>query len=213
VEHNKPSGIERRYITASVANFITREDNGKTIVRGYAAVFNSMSEDLGGFKEKIAPGFFDKVLANDVRALFNHDSNLILGRTASGTCRIGVDANGLWFEYDDPQTSYSEDLQKSLIRGDVSQCSFAFSINYDSGDLWEKQPDGSYIRTLLICEQLYDVSPVTYPAYTGTSVGMRANDLAVAYRSLETIRQAETPPPPAYDFARSVERIRLSQLS
>lgn len=205
MEH-KPTGIERRFINATIAKFETRAaDNGTKTVRGYAAVFNSLSEDLGGFREKIDPGFFNNVLQNDVRALFNHDGNLILGRTTSGTCRIGVDTVGLWFEYDDPETSYSVDLQKSLTRGDVNQCSFAFSLDYNlTADNWEKQPDGTYIRTLLVCDKLYDVSPVTYPAYPDTEVGMRA--FAEAKKKLET-------PPPTPEFVRSIERVQLAAFS
>jgi HK97 family phage prohead protease len=157
------SGIERR----------SGEPNSPKVFRGYAALFNSLSEDFGGWREKIAPGFFDNVLGNDVRALRDHTPSLILGRTVAGTLKIGVDERGLWYEYTDPDTSYSRDLAISIERGDVNQSSFAFALN-DEGSKWERQKDGSYIRTLLAASELFDVSPVTYPAYRDTSVGERS---------------------------------------
>ncbi len=158
---------ERRFSTGTVE---IRAVEAKKQVRGYAAKFNTLSENLGGFKERIAPGFFDEVLANDVRALFNHDPNLILGRSTKGTLRLGVDETGLFYEYDDPATSYSQDLVRSLERGDVDQSSFAFTVKEDR---WDKM-DGVWVRTLLKGQNLYDVSPVTYPAYADTSVGTRS---------------------------------------
>lgn len=140
-------------------------------VKGYAAVFNSDSNDLGGFTERIAPGFFDDVLGDDVRVLFNHDSNYVLGRTKSGTARIGVDERGLYYEYDDPNTTQSSDLMKLMKRGDVNQSSFGFTVREDK---WDKREDGTVIRTLLKAGRLYDVSPVTYPAYPDTSVAARS---------------------------------------
>lgn len=149
------------------------DENNKAIVRGYAAVFNSWSNDLGGFTERIAPGFFDNVLASDVRALYNHDPNYLLARTTSGTLRIGVDLKGLWYEYDDPGTSLSRDLAVLMQRGDLTQSSFAFSISETNGDKWEKV-NGKWTRTLLEASGLYDVSPVTYPAYEDTTVAARS---------------------------------------
>jgi uncharacterized protein len=148
-----------------------RKAEGKPAVgRGYAAKFNTLSEDFGGFKERIGQGFFDEALGDDVRALFNHDPNLILGRSTNKTLRMGVDSTGLWYEWDDPGTSYSQDLLKSLERGDIDQSSFAFSIKEDR---WDKI-DGLWVRTLLKAGRLYDVSPVTYPAYRDTEASKRS---------------------------------------
>lgn len=144
-------------------------DDGAKTVRGYAAKFNTISEDFGGFVERIAPGFFDEVLTHDVRALFNHDPNLILARSGK-TLRLGVDLTGLWYEYTDPETSYSRDLVISISRGDVDQSSFAFTVKEDK---WEKV-DGQHTRTLIRAGRLLDVSPVTYPAYPDTEASMRA---------------------------------------
>jgi hypothetical protein len=152
---------------------VVREDNKTPLVRGIAAVFNKLSENLGGFREKIDPGAFDEVMNDDVRALFNHDRNLILGRTKPGTLRLSITPEGLAYEYDDPGNSYSIDLLRSLERGDVSQSSFAF---YVDDDKWEEDSEGRVIRTIKKFKRLFDVSPVTYPAYPDTSVGKRSLD-------------------------------------
>jgi uncharacterized protein len=158
----------RRFVPGTVE--LRKAGDGKSMGRGYAAKFNTLSEDFGGFKERIAGGFFDEVLADDVRALFNHDPNLILGRSTKKTLRLGVDTTGLWYEYDDPGTTYSLDLLISLGRGDVDQSSFAFSVKEDR---WDKI-DNIWVRTLLKAQRLYDVSPVTYPAYPDTEASSRS---------------------------------------
>ena len=147
---------------------------------GYAAKFNTRSEMMFGFVEQVAPGAFDSALDGDTRALFNHDPNLLLGRTTSGTCRISVDGIGLRYEVDLPDTQYAEDLAKSVERGDVTQSSFAF---HAIEDVWEENPDGSWTRTILKVDRLYDVSPVTYPAYPDATVGMRSAMVAEARSS------------------------------
>ena len=158
----------RRFMPGTVE--LRKADGKPPVGRGYAAKFNTLSEDFGGFKERISQGFFDEILGDDVRALFNHDPNLILGRSTNKTLRMGVDSTGLWYEWDDPDTSYSQDLMKSLERGDVDQSSFAFSIKEDR---WDKM-DGIWVRTLLKGSHLYDVSPVTYPAYPDTEASARS---------------------------------------
>ena len=142
---------------------------GRT-VRGYAAVYNSPSEDLGGFIEYIEAGAFDSALGDDVRALFNHDANLLLARTKSGTLKIGVDERGLWYEFDAPNTSTGNDLLELLKRGDVTQSSFGFTIEKDE---WRKQNGVTY-RYIKKVARLYDVSPVTYPAYPATTAALKA---------------------------------------
>jgi uncharacterized protein len=156
----------------------------KTVVRGYAAVYDKLSENLGGFRELIAPGAFDGVLEDDVRALLNHDSNLILGRTKSGTLRMGIDDKGLWYEYDSPDTSYARDLLISLERGDVDQSSFQFTVEDDE---WKEDEEQRYVRTIKKVRRLYDVSPVTFPAYP---------DATVALRSLDRLKEKREDPKP-----------------
>ena len=136
------------------------EYEGNTI-RGYAAVYNSDSEWMGGFYEQIATGAFDDVLDNDTRAYFNHDENLLLGRVSSGTLRLGTDARGLYYEVDLPNTSYANDLVELMKRGDVNQSSFAFLIE---SDRWEERGGKTY-RIIEKVSRLLDVSPVAQPAY------------------------------------------------
>ena len=146
----------------------TRED-GTEVIKGSAAVFNSLSENLGGFREKIDPGAFDSVLADDVRGLINHDSNLVLGRTKSGTLKLSADGEALRYEIDPPNTSYANDLKESLKRGDIDQSSFAFIVDEDK---WDEDDDGRVIRTIQKVKRLMDVSAVTYPAYPDTAVSV-----------------------------------------
>jgi hypothetical protein len=165
---------EVRTFTDSEIRAITAEGDKPKIV-GHAANFNSLSADLGGFREMIAPGAFTETLKTaDVRALFNHDANIVLGRNKAGTLRMFEDGDGLAFEIDPPDTQLIRDMVISPIsRGDVSQCSFGFRT---IKDLWEKV-NGEVVRTLLQVE-LFDVSPVTYPAYNSTDVAMRSMDAA-----------------------------------
>lgn len=155
-------------------------ENGLKVV-GHASVYNRMSADLGGFKEIIAPGAFDDVLGDDVRALINHDSNLILARTTSGTLELSTDSEGLKYEFTIPETSYGKDLAVSMDRGDITQSSFAFTV---ADDTWTTV-DGEDVRTITKVKRLYDVSPVTYPAYPD------ANDLVIAQRSLSIYKEKQ----------------------
>lgn len=160
----------------------------RPVLRGYAAKFNTLSENLGGFREQISPGAFADVLGGDVRCLINHDANMILGRTASGSLTIGQDDTGLWYEAQLPETSYAADLAASVKRGDVSQSSFAFSIAPD-GDSWaEDQETGGAIRTVTKIGRLYDVSAVTYPAYPDATCAVRSLD---AFKERQAAEKAE----------------------
>jgi len=165
---------EVRTFNVSEIRAVAEEGKPQKIV-GHAANFNSLSADLGGFREMIAPGAFTSAIANsDVRALWNHDKNIVLGRNKSGTLRLSEDDQGLAFEIDMPDTQLVRDMVAAPIaRGDVSQCSFGFRT---IKDLWEKV-NGEVVRTLLEVE-LFDVSPVTYPAYNSTDVAMRSMESA-----------------------------------
>jgi len=174
------SNIEKRAFNAEIE---VRAEGETPTISGYASVFNKRSENLGGFREVIAPGAFDGVLNDDVRALFNHDANFLLARTASGTLRLSVDEEGLRYEFEPPNTTAGRDLVESMKRGDITQSSFAFTVASDS---WEER-DGGMLRTINKVERLYDVSPVTYPAYPDASVGLRSLE---AFRSLQ---EAESP--------------------
>lgn len=143
------------------------------VICGYAAVYNSESDLLYGFfREKIMPGAFDGSIGNDIRALWNHNQQYVLGRTTAGTLNIRSDAKGLYFEVTPPNTSWANDLCESIRRKDVNQMSFGFETIQDN---WEALEDGSEMRELIEVN-LLEVSVVTFPAYQATSAGMRSID-------------------------------------
>lgn len=150
----------------------------ETTLRGHAAVFNALSEDLGGFRELIEPGAFRAALRRnpDVRLLFNHDSSFVLARTASGTLELREDSRGLHvFARVDREISWIDDLRRSMLRGDVDQMSFAFTVA-DGGDEWAVTDDGTIVRTIRAdgVDELFDVTIATFPAYPATEVAMRS---------------------------------------
>ena len=150
------------------------------VLEGYAAVFNSET-DLGHFREVISPGAFDDVMTDDVRALINHDPNLILGRTANGTLELSTDERGLKYRVKLGGQQYAKDFYESVKRGDISQSSFAFTIDKQS---WNEERT---VRSVDKVRQLLDVSPVTYPAYAAATVQAREQQLELE----EAIAEAE----------------------
>ena len=168
----------------NVETRVDTNEEGKDVVVGYASVYDSRSNNLGGFYEYIERGAFtDELIAkSDVRALINHDPNLILARNTSGTLKLEADEKGLRYEFDMPNTTYGKDLAISMKRGDITQSSFAFTVAEDD---WSTDDDGNNIRTITKIDRLYDVSPVTYPAYN-----MAESDLVVAKRGLEEYKQS-----------------------
>ena len=161
-----------------VRAFETRLSLDGEKLRGYAAVFNQTSQDLGGYIERIAPGAFAESLRDnpDVRALWQHDPAYVLGRTTSGTLAVSEDDTGLASIIEPPDTQWARDAVTSIKRGDVTQMSFAFGVGQD-GDRWDKQ-DGVWLRTILKA-RLYEVSPVTFPAYLQTSIAARSIEIDV----------------------------------
>lgn len=166
--------VERRYFDAKELR-ITTEKGVAPSLRGISVVFDKLSLDLGGFREKVDRNAFDGVLKqSDCRSLFNHDPSLILGREAAGTLRLNTTPDGLESDVDLPGTTYSDDLAISVGRGDVTQQSFGFTVKRDS---WEEDKEtGEVIRTILEIGELFDVSPVTFPAYPDTTVAKRSLD-------------------------------------
>jgi len=170
----KTTPIERRTVSLSELRAVDTEGEEPKII-GYAAVFNTVSEDLGGFREKIAPGAFKEVLKkSDTRALFNHDSLYVLGRKSAGTLKIKEDEKGLHAEITPPATRWAQDLMLSIERGDITGMSFGFRVDPGVGDTWEKREDGVPLRTLVNISDLLDISPATFPAYPDTSVALRS---------------------------------------
>ncbi len=146
------------------------EDGKQAKLIGYAALFDSLSEEMWGMRELIAKGSFQETIKkDDVRMLWNHDPNFVLARNRSGTLTLREDDKGLYFEAVPPDTQWARDLIVTIKRGDVTQNSFGFQILDES---WEKK-DGKDIRTVKKVK-LYDVSPVTYPAYPETQVWVRS---------------------------------------
>ena len=166
------SDIERRILCKEVR--AEAGEDGKPMIRGYAAVFNQLSEDLGGFREQLSVGAFSDAMANsDVRALVNHDPNLVLGRNKAGTLTMREDAAGLYVEITPPDTQAARDLLTSMQRGDINQMSFAFTVNKEDQQ-WTRDGTGPWLRTIKKVSRLYDVSVVTYPAYQQTTAAARA---------------------------------------
>lgn len=148
-------------------------DGTSTAIVGYASVFNRESENLGGFVEVIEPGAFrDAMLTSDVRALFNHDENFVLGRTKSRTLSMTEDELGLRVVINPPDTSYAADLMKLMARGDINQMSFSFSIDKDGQQWTEDKNRKLYVRKIMNVKRLFDVSIVTYPAYPDTTAAL-----------------------------------------
>lgn len=178
--------IERR------ASAELRAEGGRR-VGGYCALWGAWSEDLGGFRETIRRGAFDRALAErvDVRALAEHDPRRVLGRTRSGTLRLSADTRGLAFDVELPRTTYADDLLALVARGDVAGASFGFVARRDQ---WSKTADGGLRREVLDAD-LIEISVVSEPAYPQTSAATRARvgaaepwRLALARRALDLRR-------------------------
>lgn len=166
------------------------KNGDKRTITGYAARYNVLSGDLGGFRERIALGAFKRILATnpDVVCLFNHSDNAVLGRTTAGTLRLREDSRGLKFECDLPNTAAGRDMYESVQRGDLNGCSFAFIVDdarmceYKEEEIDDedegmrgkvKRAARAIIRTIRDFANLIDVSVVTHPAYPQTYVDAR----------------------------------------
>ena len=178
---------ERRMIQMPTAKIeVRKDDDGKQTVKGYAAVFydgtpGTEYELWPGLVERIAPGAFDDVLSADVRALFNHDVNFVLGRTSAGTARVFVDSHGLGFEITPPASR--ADVIEALERGDVTGSSFTFDVYSEGGKLSYEVEGDHEVRTIEKVARLLDVGPVTFPAYEGTEA--YARDAGEAKKDVE----------------------------
>lgn len=180
--------MEKRSLTRPLE--MRAADKGRTLV-GYAAVFNSAADIGGYFMEKIAPGAFDGALNSDVRALINHDTGRVIGRTKAGTLRLSVDSVGLAVEIDLPDNTDGRDLGTSVERGDISGMSFGFEVTKQEWDETGNIP----IRTIQAVN-LYEVSPTAFPAYEDTQIAMR---------SLEAVRRESK----TKNFNAAAKRLRM----
>ncbi|AJA22119.1 TPA: HK97 family phage prohead protease [Bacillus thuringiensis] len=157
--------------TFDITKLNTRDatEEQPSMITGYAAVFNSKTSIGGWFDEIIAPGAFARALSEngDIRALFNHNWDNVLGRTKSGTLRLEEDAKGLKFEVELPNTSTGRDLAESMSRGDINQCSFGFWVTEEEWD-YNVEPA---LRTVKEVE-LYEISVVSIPAYDDTEASL-----------------------------------------
>ena len=181
-DNNQHKDAEKR----TMGTIEVRESDGDEMtLEGYAAVFNSET-DLGAFREVIRPGAFDEVLDNDVRALINHDPNLILGRTGNGTLELSTDERGLKYKVKLGDQQYARDFYESVKRGDISQSSFAFTIDKQS---WNEERT---VRSVDKVRQLLDVSPVTYPAYAAATVQARDQQLEIDEVIADAVADTDT---------------------
>ena len=195
--------------TIQVQDLEVRMDGDKPKVIGYASVFGSLSNDLGGFREYIGKDAFEGRLDDDVRFLINHDG-LPLARTTNGTLKLFVDEKGLKYEAEMPDTTDSRDLMELLKNGTVNQSSFAFIVEEDS---WEMN-DGQNIRTIEKISRLFDVSAVTYPAYeeATSSVALRSLDNWNKQKENLEKEKQETKKEEQDLFNRSLAKLRLKVL-
>lgn len=171
--------LEKRTMVPARGDFSTREEENDLLIEGYFSVFNTPYELWPGMEEIIAPGAFADTLGEDIRALTNHDTTLVLGRNKAGTLTLREDTHGLWgnirINRDDVDAM---NLYRRVQRGDVDQCSFGFYIEKEDREVL---PDGS-VRYTILKVRLLEVSVVTFPAYEETSVSART-------RQEETIRK------------------------
>lgn len=150
------------------------EENDDMVIEGYFAVFNSETELWRGAYEEIDPEAFNKTLNNDIRALINHDTNLVLGRNKSGTLELKADSRGLWGSIKiNPNDTDAVNLYERVKRGDVDQCSFGFNILNEETDF---RDDGT-VKWRLKEVDLHEVSIVTFPAYSDTGVQARKQEI------------------------------------
>ena len=164
-----------------IRSFSINSDAESRHISGYSVVYHSLSVDLGGFREIIEPTAITTELINrsDVVMNYNHDDSLILARSRNGegTLRLSTDERGLLFEFDMPNSALGDQVLESIRRGDISTCSFAFSLNPDaSGETWTRDDENGVIRTITAIDGLYDCALVIHAAYPETSVSARSLD-------------------------------------
>ena len=180
--------MDRQRCHSQLPLTVERRGNGKAYITGYAAKYNVRSTLLGNFREEIKPGAFDRALreqTHPVVALWNHDSNQVLGSTRSGTLSVDTDDAGMRYSVEIPDTTLGRDLSVLIARGDVWGSSFAFTIASRDGESWAEE-DGQAVRYVHEVDGVYDVSPVLSPAYEDATA-------SVVMRSYERFLQSHRP--------------------
>ena len=163
-----------RYIAPELRAAAPAQADAPPMISGYFAVFGSEYGMGMGITESVDPTAFDATLGNDVRALWNHDTNIVLGRTKAGTLKLRTDDHGLWGDITvNPADTDAMNAYARIARGDVGECSFGFDILREES---QQRPDGSWHFRIIEVE-LYEVSPVAFPAYKETSVSARADEV------------------------------------
>ena len=188
----------------NIENRFETKENGVESVVGYGSIFESKSENLGGFYEYISPTAISQetIDKSDVRALINHDASLILARSTSGTLDLTVDEKGLRYSFEIPETSYGKDLAINLKNGNLNQSSFAFTVGSDD---WTTDDNGNDIRTITAIDKLFDISVVSYPAYSQAE-----SDLVVAQRGLAMYKEKQEIKEEENDLvARSLAKLKI----
>ncbi len=216
----RPAGIEPRYLLQERARVhVERRGEGDApVIVGYGAVFYREGDAdteyplWGNVVERIMPGAFDRAIReDDVRSFFNHDANLVLGRNRSQTLRLSVDAVGLRYEVDPPDTQAARDLVVSLERGDVDGSSFMF---VPEEVVW-RETDELEVREI-VSVQLWEVGPVVFPAYEGTTSGVRGESDFAEARSCHDAWRRSSDAPPEFDrekiARRNRSRVRMLEL-
>lgn len=181
--------MEQRYLP--LHEVTTRsDDNGTPILEGYFVRYDDVYVVAPGATESIARGAFAESIKGDVRALYNHNTDIVLGRTSAGTLELRDTEVGLWGSIKiNPKDTQAMDAYQRVARGDISGCSFGFDIPA-GGETTEVRDDGSVHWTITRVDPLYEVSPCAFPAYEATSVSARCNDLErIKKRSLDAWKE------------------------
>jgi len=174
--------MDRRYL--NIHELRTSDEDNNPVIEGYFAVFGDIYEVWDGATESIAPGAFDESISGDVRSLYNHNDDLVLGRTSAGTMELRQDSHGLWGRVKiNTNDTEAMNAYERIKRGDITGCSFGFNI---AEETTEVRDDGTVHWTITKVNPLYEISPCTFPAYEATHVSARKKNLDdIAKRKLE----------------------------
>ncbi|MFE9026235.1 HK97 family phage prohead protease [Streptomyces iakyrus] len=208
---------QTRELRVAVGSLEERSSSdGRISMRGYAYRFNELSHDLGGFRERIVPGAGAPAMRqNDVYATFNHDSSALLGRTSSGTLRVGEDREGGWYEIDLPDTTVGRDVAELLKRGDLRGSSFTFRV-LDGGQRRadEDDPDTGLPVREITAMDVVELGPVTNPAYPTTQAALRSINEALRIGEFAPpIEERDSDPVPPEPDSHPVARVLFRALS